>query len=615
MRYPIWRARRLNFDPADLVREIGCGRLLGTVAAGRFETCDAAISFMTSYTHVAPYSISGMREAVQLTMKHLKNGSRVLVYGDYDADGVCSAAVVYKYLRSLGSDVDFLLSVRKDGYGFKEKAIDKALAEDRRLIIALDCGTNDIEVCEKAKGVGIDVIVIDHHEPLSGRPPAAALVNPKYYGDRDNYYCAAGLALKFVEGLALSTGKDIEHDLYVLAAVATVADVCDLIGENRYIVSKGIELWNASEAPWIKALKKSAGVSRATATLFGFAIGPRLNAPGRLSTPHDAFRLLIAESDDEAAEFAAAINRLNQERQDATDSAEAVALAKIKVDKDTRIIVVADESLEHGIAGIVAGKISRRFSLPAIVFSEEGNMLKGSGRAPDGYDLVDMLSKVKEYITVYGGHKAAVGVTIEKGRLHDFVDALNRVAPPPAPAVYDIDAILNADEAITPDDIAELALLEPFGRGNPVPVFLMRGIKPAYSARTADGKHIRMKVGNLWAVWFDGARYYDNIQQPLDIALELSINEYNGRRDVQGIVKAAAPSVTLTRQSLELVYTAVAAGDYEGIDSELGWAKYPAIQALLELGVIATEDGRPIIVPVEGKKDLNTSCIYAAYAS
>jgi len=192
---------------------------------------------------------------------------------------------------------------------------------------------------------------------------------------------------------------------------------------------------------------------------------------------------------------------------------------------------------------------------------------------------------------------------------------LTHKATAPVPAVYEVDAILNSNAVITPEDIAEFSLLEPFGKGNPVPVFLMRGVTPSYSAKTSDGKHVRMKVGNMWTVWFDGAQYYDKMRLPIDLALELSINDYNGHHEAQGIVKAAAPSITLTRRSLEMVYAAIAMGDYEGIDSELGWAKYPAIQALLELGVIATEKGKPVIVPVEGKKDLSSSAVYAAYAS
>lgn len=171
LKYPVWKARRPNFDPDMLSREIGCGKLLSTVAAGRFSTCEEAVNFITGYKRVVPYAISGMRNAVRLTMKHIQNGSKILVYGDYDADGVCSSAIVYKYLRRLDADVDFLLSVRKDGYGFKARAVEKALAQNIGLIIALDCGTNDIDTCRQAADSGIDVIVIDHHEPLNGMPP------------------------------------------------------------------------------------------------------------------------------------------------------------------------------------------------------------------------------------------------------------------------------------------------------------------------------------------------------------------------------------------------------------------------------------------------------------
>lgn len=612
MMYPIWKVRKQNFDPDEL-HDLGCGRLVGAVLSCRFESPEKAYEFVTMQRRVPPFAISGMRDAINRTLSHVVRGSTILVSGDYDTDGICATAIVYRCLKEIGANVHWFLPVRSDGYGFGMRAVEKAREIGARLIIALDTGTNDIEACRTASKM-CDVVVIDHHRPLNGRPPVQAFVNPHYYQDPDDYYCAAGLALKFAEGISMIRDIELKPDLYVIAAVATVADVMPLVGENRYIVSKGIELWPYTTSAGLKALRHTAGINKASTFVFGYTVGPRLNAPGRVGDPSCALELLLTDDEELANRLAWEIEQLNALRQKMTEEAESIAREIISKAAPSRALIVADERIHDGIAGIVAGRLARHFNMPAIVMTKKDGVLRGSGRAPDGYDLVNILKSVDTYLTAYGGHKSAAGVTMQPEEYENFARALDELLPPPAPPFCEVDVRLDLVAAPPVEEVAELSLLEPFGTGNPVPLFLAKNVKPQNASLTSDGKHVRFKVGNTWMIWFNGAQAWDKLGDTIDIAFEYDINIYNDASYVQGVIRAASPGVSLTRESMVFAYISIAQGDYEGLES-LGLAKHPALHALLELGVISTEKGKPAIVPVEGKRDLSESSIYTAYMS
>lgn len=614
---PVWRLNESHFQP-ELLMKSGCGRLLSKVLATRFQAPEEAYRFISSHTIIPAFAISELKEAANLILRHVNSGSRILVSGDYDADGICATAIIVTWLRQMGNGAEWYLPNRADGYGFNERALEKALAMKANLIIAVDTGTNDVGTCQAARESGIDVIVVDHHEPLRGRPPAAAFVNPHYHGDKAAYYCASGLAYKLIEELSTRSLANIPPEITVMAAIGTVADVMPLIGENRYLVSKGLELWNLVDIPGIVALRELVKSSNPRASTFGYTVGPLLNAPGRLSVPDPSLELLLTDSLDKARELSRMLDEINCSRKEITERVEQRLKEKLQIGTQDRAIVAATEdSIPLGIAGIVAGHLAKQYNRPAVVLTPDEEMLRGSGRAPAGYNLVEALASLKDSLYTFGGHPQAVGLSLPPANLDALRSALNRVLPPPYPVVYDIDAVLkDADLAGLEEEVAELELLEPCGSGNPEPLFLIRGATPENARRIGSGAHMRFKLGPVWFIWFYGAEEYENCSAPLDVVFNLSINDYDHQLEVRGIVKAAATSVVLTRDDVAKAYMA-ASHDFKLVPDDFQTFAAPALAVLQELGLINYDVSSGIwqVISPDEKKDLRSSRIFLAYAS
>lgn len=564
---------------------------------------------MSSYRLTAPSLIPGMKDAAQLIAKAIANRTTILVAGDYDADGICGTAILVRYLMEHDVSVYWYLPTRADGYGFNLKAVEAA--EGRcGMIITVDCGTNDHEAVRAARQKGMDVIVVDHHMPGVQTAPANVIVNPHVSGRAFNDYCGAGLAYKLTEALAMLHGRRLPDDLVVMAGIATCADVMPLVHENRLLVRRALELWPYSTVPGIAALREATGITYPTARQFSWVIGPILNAPGRLNTPVPALELLLSDRKERAEELAEELVRINRRRQEETEVAEKKLLLGIP-EHPGRAIVTSDE-IPIGLAGLLAGRLARRYYRPAIVFAESGSVWRGSGRSPGGVDILEALRQGEEYLERLGGHSAAVGLSIRPENIEALKELLERVLPLPGPSIIDIDAVITLPQ-LNLDWVSELSLLEPYGEGNPQPIFMLKEISPQ-TRRTNTGEHLQLQVGDRRLIWFQAPPGVEQMPLPWDLAVTLSLSDRMGYLEVRSIVEYAATSIRLTRDTVAYLYAYLRRRDKQMLAQIPQRALNPALAVLKELNLIDYRGGTPVAAEVEDKQDLNSSGVYRAYA-
>lgn len=510
-----------------------------------------------------PYLLLGMDAAVARIRAAVAGGERIRVYGDYDADGVTSTALLHRLLTRLGASFDTYIPHRsKEGYGLNLPAIDRAAEAGVKLIVTVDNGISAVEQIAYAAGLGIDVVVTDHHEPPAVLPDrAVAIVNPKQPGCPYPFKELTGSAVAFKLAHALLGEPD---PVYAdVAAIGIVADLMPLIGENRAIVKLGLQEMNARPCHGVKALAAVSGAEpgRLTSGRLAFGLAPRLNAGGRLAEADIALRLLLAASQDEAELLAAELDMLNQERQQLVEEtlAEADAkwqeIAKAHGGSGPAVIAVAGEGWNAGIAGLVASKLVERYYKPTLVLAADGDtgMCKGSARSIDGFDLHAALTLCEDEMEHFGGHKAAAGMTMRTDRVAALGARLSALA----------EAWLSADDwvprkkadlvcraaELTLDAAEQLRALEPCGIGNPAPRFVLEDAQ-VLEARTIgkENRHLRAVLGQggrkLEAVGFGRG---EDCQAVLGCGSvhalgELSVNEWNGSKRVQLMLQDWRPA-------------------------------------------------------------------------
>lgn len=510
-----------------------------------------------------PFLLRGLPAAAERLHRAITDRERIVVLGDYDVDGVTSTALMVSVLRRFGLDPKFIVPRRaEDGYGLSRSAIDRALEQGKpNLFIALDCGTNSHDEVEYLQQQGIDVIVIDHHRSKERTLERGILVNPHVPGadlaEADTpwrHLCTVGLVFKLMHGLLKRMRADNHpvafslklRDHLDLVALGTVADLVPLTGENRIMAHHGLRIMQETRRPGLRALMEVAGVKPGQAILpvdISYRLGPRINASGRLADAAISVELLVSEDARFCFETARQLDGFNRERQEIerqiTEAAERLVESQFSSHHG---IVLFDESWHPGVVGIVAGRVTRKYNRPCIVLGNEGVLAKGSGRSIDGINLVEVLATCSEHLESWGGHPMAVGVALEKGRLDTFrlkfADAVRDHAG------GDIaEARLEIAAWLTPTHIRdwlmeELDFLHPFGQGNPEPIFGLRGVQLRQRPEVFKEQHFRF--------WFDdgnGRRVHgvawkmaDRMPPanvPLDLALELHWNHFNGRRLLQ----------------------------------------------------------------------------------
>ncbi|MHB8881454.1 MAG: single-stranded-DNA-specific exonuclease RecJ [Thermodesulfovibrionales bacterium] len=521
-----------------------------------------------------PFALTGMQPAIARIRQARRNGELVLVHGDYDTDGLTATAIMVHLLRSAGITVRYFIPDRAGhGYGFNPPAVEFAQKCGAGIILTVDCGISSFEAAAAAAAAGIDVIITDHHEPSrstdpgagekSGEsqflvPAACAVINPKLCPDSGlTNLSGAGIAFKFAQALAadgsLGFSSDDLFPLCDLAALGTVADVVPLTGENRIIIREGLKYLNSSERPGLRALR---AVSRLDsreikANLLSYTMVPRINAAGRMGDSSDVVRLLLSKDDAEAAALSEWLDGLNTERQKVESAVYQDALSRIDRAAVDSVIVLAGEGWHAGVLGIVASKLADEFCLPAFVFNLEDGLAKGSARSIPSFDICAGLDRCRHLLAGFGGHKQAAGVRLRADNIPLFEKAMRQavrdsVSEDDLVPSLEIDSnVLLSD--ITPGLIREFAQLEPFGYGNPEPLLGAKSLEVMYP-KIVGNNHLKFRVRGdaaaVDAIAFDMGTAFGSLNGPgrIDAVFTPSINEWNGGRYMQLVIKALRPS-------------------------------------------------------------------------
>ncbi len=588
---------RVNDEIKRTCEETGVGEITAKLLYNRgYKTAEEVRQFFNNGTSILhdPFACNDMGKAVSRIKEALLNKERIVIYGDYDVDGVTSVSSLYLYLKDKGADVDYYIPKRDgEGYGLSKTAIDKFVPFGVKLIITVDTGITAYEEAEYAKSLGIDMIITDHHECRRELPDAYAVVNPHRHDSTYPFKELAGVGVVFKLLCAYESklyeerGEDklngirkVFREYADLAAIGTIADVMPIVDENRLIVSYGLDKLNSTERKGLNALidasmygntdvrsvaggeaRRPAKRKKITSSFIGFGIAPRINAAGRISSAAKAVELFLTDSDEKARALAEELCEINRHRQVEENRIAEQAYRIIEQEHDfekEKVIVLADDTWQQGIIGIVASRVTEKYGLPSILITFDGatrgypegdDVGKGSGRSIKGMNLVGALDYCDDCILKYGGHELAAGLSVERSKLGDFKRKINEYAEKNISEEM-LDVRLDADceipfESLTLDMVNEISRLEPFGVANPVPAFIVRGVKIERITPVGAGKHVKLVLsGNgmsMVAMYFGMAAnklpFY--VGDVIDVLFNADINEYQNHRTVQMIVKDA----------------------------------------------------------------------------
>lgn len=516
----------------------------------------AAELFSDDYSFSDPFLLPDMEKAVERISRALDGFEKIAVYGDYDADGVTATAMMYSYLESCGGNVIYYIPDREgEGYGLNKNAIDLLHSQGVQLIVTVDNGISSIDEVDYANALGIETVITDHHRPRDVLPKAVAAVDAWREDSKCPFreYSGAGVVFKLLSALeGPECGVDMLLDNYAdLAAIGTIGDVVPLTGENRLLVKAGLRLISQTDRIGLQTLLEQAGVDHRplSAETVAFTVVPRINATGRMGSSDRAVRLLTTDSPDEAGSLASEICADNDTRRRIEDEIYQKVLEQFDQNPALlfdRVLVVAGEDWHHGVIGIVAAKITERFGKPCMIISYTGIEAKGSGRSIEGFSLFEAVCSCSELLTKFGGHPMAAGLSLPTENIGAFREQMNRYAaslPEPMPApVLRVDCVLKPEKLST--DIPEsLRLLEPFGTGNPFPMFGLTGMTICDITPVGGGKHLRVSVkkGSCVITCMKFGTTLEEFQyrpgDHVDLAVILESKKYNGRDTLSIIIR------------------------------------------------------------------------------
>ena len=531
--------------------EYGISNLLAKILVNRNLTKNEDIDLFlkpTRHDFHNPYLMPDMALAVDRIIKAINNKEKILIYGDYDVDGITSITVVKNFLLERDANVTQYIPNRlNEGYGLNKDAIKKISEDGVNLIITVDCGISGIEEVDYANSLGLEVIVTDHHEVGEILPNAIAVVDAKR---KDNTYpfrelAGVGVGFKLIQ--AIAQRLELEEKEYLkyldIVCICTISDIVPLVDENRVIAKLGLKLVEVTKNVGLKALLEASGYKKVDSFTVSFGLAPRINACGRMGKEKEALNLFLTQDENEAKEIALKLNEYNKERQDIEKNIYEDAVNKIeKSEINKQVLVLGSENWHHGVIGIVASKITDLYFKPSILICFEEDEGKGSGRSVPGFDLHEALMNCNTYLEKFGGHSMAVGVTLKKENFEKFKEEFEKYAQ--NSNICDIIPIIKIDEEITLEDInikavEELNMLEPFGEANKMPLFMYKNLK-IHSIRTlSEGKHIKLtlKDNNFYidSIGFNLGHFAEEYQigDKVDIVGSLEINRFNGRESVQ----------------------------------------------------------------------------------
>ncbi len=523
------------------------------------DNAQRAIEFLNpSPEHLhEPFLLKGMREAVDRIQRAIDNKEQIMIWGDYDVDGTTGTVLLRKMLSLLGSDSTFHVPNRfTEGYGINIPALEQAQKDGVSLVISVDCGIRSFEPLEWARDHGLDVIVTDHHlsDEIRGNPPAVAVVNPNQPGCPypDKHLAGVGVAFKVAHALLRENG--IEHEVpqfLKIAAIGTVADVMDLTGENRAIVRMGLLDLPKTKNFGLKALMEVSDCrSEMTSMHIGFRIGPRINAAGRMDIARHVVELFEAPDFSKGRELANLLDSRNRERQQVQQRITELALSEAAGSDDQHFIIVAGEGWHQGVIGLAASRIAEKLYRPTIVLSLKDGFGHGSARSIKGFHLLKALEECADLFEQFGGHAAAAGMKIAEDRIAELRERLNQYAAATL-KVDDLIPELEIDALVTSGTldmelVDDLSDFEPFGAGNPKPVFLTRDLYLVEEPFVMKDKHLKFRLAaenNRYfeAVWWDGVeRSKGQTLKPnsrIELAYVAEINNWQGNRRLQLVVE------------------------------------------------------------------------------
>jgi single-stranded-DNA-specific exonuclease len=554
---------RIAIEPYDLgaatalASELGLSHVLAQVLVRRgLGEPDRARAFLEGEERHPLDAFGGLRDAAARILDHVGRRSRITVHGDYDVDGVCSTAILVRALRTLGADVDWYLPSRiDDGYGLAEATVERLAARGTDLLITVDCAITAVEEVAAARSAGIDVIVTDHHTPRAdGALPDAPIVHPRIGGYPCGDLCAAGVAHKLAQALLEGAGADpsaADEDLD-LVALATVADVVPLLGENRQLVRHGLRALADTRKPGLRALMAVARVDpgELDASSIGFRLAPRINAAGRLYRADAGLELLLTEDPERARAVAAELDAVNAERRDVETRIRFEAEALVAEQGPSAAYVLAGEGWHPGVIGIVAARIAERHHRPAVLIALDGEEGTGSGRSIPGFDLLAGMRAGERHLLRYGGHRAAAGLTIARDAVESFREsfaahAAEVLRPEDLVPKVRVDAVAPGD-ALTLALAEELERLGPFGQGNPTPSLLVPAAQFDDPKPLGEGRHVAFTLHAAGArsrcvLFGAGTRLPVEAGQSTDAAVRLEVNRWNGSVEPRLVLRAAQP--------------------------------------------------------------------------
>jgi len=538
---------------ASLARVLGVSPILAALLINRGYADERAarVYLSPAYDQLhEPYAMRGMKEAVARLQHAITTGERVLIYGDYDVDGTTGTAILLRALKLLNANVGFHVPHRfTEGYGIQQPALEKAFADGCKLVVSVDCGIRAHEPLYWARQVGLDVIITDHHLPdeKEGAPPAFAVLNPNQVGCDypDKNLAGVGVAFKLVHALFRENGREAQVPAFMkVVAIGTVADVAKLTGENRTIVAIGLKDLARVANPGLRALISVAGCGDGkgmTAYDLGFRLGPRINAAGRMDAASAVVELFDTRDSEEARRLANHLDARNEERKTVQQQIIDLAIAELGEDpKDNYVAVIAGEGWHRGVIGIAASKIAERLNRPCVVLSVDGEVAHGSGRSIEAYHLLNGLTACSDLFEKFGGHSHAAGITIRPERIAELRRRLNEHAASVL-TPQDLEPLVKIDLEVPPESIAfplarELEALEPFGAGNPRPVFMTKNLRSLSEPAVIKDKHLKMRFAGpqnrpLEAVWWncvESPGQTPDLRGSIELAYMLETQLWNG---------------------------------------------------------------------------------------
>ncbi len=507
---------------------------------------------------VDPYSLPDMHQAVSRIYQALLAGERIAVYGDFDTDGITGAVLLVQGLSALGADVIPYIPHRlNEGHGLNHAALEYLRQQGVSLVVTVDCGVTGISQVKRAKKQGLDVIITDHHTPLDELPPAVAVTDPKR-SDADGSssgMAGVGVAFKLLQALYRGMGREEEvAPMLDLVALGTVADMVPLVGENRYLVKRGLELINSAPRPGIKEMAIQAGldVGGIDAEDISWTLAPRLNAAGRMEHAMASYRLLDTNLSEEARQLAAVLGEQNTERQRLTAETLAKAREQVLARGDSILLMACDRDYQGGILGLVAGRLAREFYRPSIVVRVGDRSSVGSCRSIPEFDIIQAIGQCRHLLTQFGGHSQAAGLSFPTSNLARLEHQLVKIAQEQLADVdlrprLDIDAEVVL-RTLAGDTFRAIQKLAPFGKGNPLPAFLSRNVAVA-DCRTMGGRgeHLRLKLkqdGTHWdAVAFGLGARLPQVNSTVDIVYNLELDKWSGQEGLRLNILGIAPEV------------------------------------------------------------------------